>query len=121
MLGKRTVSDMIEAGVLVMFRRKKVPAWEKIVISTFEELHAQEREILRRIKETPNGGILFALNPLLMLHDIQVVISDALRDAWFEREPRLRTLREADYERMKANPVLADVKVKVRGLFHQTA
>lgn len=115
---KRSLSEMIESGVLVMFGRKKAPVWQSLSINCFEDLHAHESEILRRIRETPNGGILFALNPLLLLKDVNVLLSDALHEQWCEREPRLRTLREADYLRMKANPVVADVSVKVKGLFH---
>lgn len=111
----------IENGVLVVFKRKKVDDWEALLVDSFEEIYANESVILERIKLTPNGGILFALNPLLLLRDIKVILSPKLAEAWCEREPRLKKLRDADYERMKANPVLADVRVNVKGLFHHAA
>lgn len=113
-----SICETIGNGVLVVFRRKKVESWGALAVDSFEDIRANEEEILNRIKKTPNGGILFALNPLLLLRDIKVIVSPKLEEAWHEREPRLQHLREEDYERMKANPVLADVRVNVKGLFH---
>jgi hypothetical protein len=112
--------EYVENGVLVVFGFKKKTKWKQIDVNSFEELYAHETEILRRIQETPNGGILYAFNPLLLLKDIKVELGLSLLEAWHEKEPRLKILRESDYERMKANPVVADVRIKVRGLFHSS-
>ena len=61
-----SIYETIGNGVLVVFRRKKVEPWEDVNVDSFEEIYANEEEILKRIKKTPNGGILFALKSFVV-------------------------------------------------------
>ena len=56
-----------------------------LAISSYDELRQQESEIVRRINEKPNGGRLLAIDPLRLLEDVCVQLSDRAVADWRSR------------------------------------
>jgi hypothetical protein len=94
-------------------------------ISSCEELVAQEEEIVRRINERPNGGRLLLLDPLRLLGEVGVRLSDRAIVEWEAATGEglfARSGYEAAYDAVAiSDPSAAGVTVRVAGLFTRGA
>jgi hypothetical protein len=57
---------------------------DELQILNYKDLIAHEREILRRIREKPNGGRLLLIDPLRLLRDIGVRLDRRAITEWQE-------------------------------------
>jgi hypothetical protein len=118
------ISQQAEPGQFRAEIRVSLPAerqhrLEPIHIDAFRELLAREREIVARINEFPNGGGLWAIHPLMLLADVDVVLSDQVTKELLAREPRLRALSAVPYRALKNSTVKQAIRYRVRGLFER--
>ena len=91
----------------------------QLEIGSFDELMAHEQEIIERIAYIPNGGNLFLINPLLLLEEAGVRLSDDARRELIEREPALSSVSATAYNALKASTVPQRVRVRLTGLFER--
>ena len=103
-----------------MFKKRAPIKWQPLEVHNLEELKDSEPAILERIGALPQGGILFALNPLLLFKDISVHLSEEALSELKAREPRLAHLDGAAYKEFKEQRGVPNVRVRVRGLFRST-
>lgn len=94
-------------------------SWRRIKIGSFKELMENEKEIVRRIGVTPNGGNLFMIHPLMLLRDVGVDLSDGALKEILQREPHLSGLSETPYRALKASREKQQVRFHVHGLFRR--
>lgn len=90
-----------------------------IHLETLEQLYAQEKAILERISQIPNGGNLFLIHPFLLLGDVGVEVSPALRAQLEQLEPHLTTLSALPYQALKHSQDKQNVHIRVHGLFRR--
>jgi hypothetical protein len=88
-------------------------------IDSLRELFAQEDKILARIRDTPNGPLLFLTNPLLALQDLGVKLSDAALAELKAYEPNLAQILPAAYLALKSSRVAQKSNLELRGLFRK--
>ncbi len=91
----------------------------RLEIGSFDELMAHEQEIIERIAYIPNGGNLFLINPLLLLEEAGVRLSDDARRELIEREPALSSVSATPYNALRASTVPQRVRVHLKGLFER--
>lgn len=58
--------------------------FQSLHISSFEEFGAHEKEIVRRINSVPNGGRLLLMDPIRVLKEAGVHLSDDTVKRWAE-------------------------------------
>jgi hypothetical protein len=64
-------------------RRPTPPTSRRVIkIKTFDDLLAREQELVQRINATPNGGRLLLLDPLRLLRDVDVHLTDVAIAEW---------------------------------------
>jgi len=90
---------------------------EPININSFEQLMANEAEILERIEAMPNGGNLFMIHPLMLLADVGVNLTEAAQQELLKREPKLSALSEIPYNALKNSQQEQNVRFHIHGLF----
>ena len=88
----------------------------KLKIDSLSKLKQNEKQILRRIAETPNGGCLFITNPFLLFADIGVVLSAKVHTELLKKEPALFFVSEQAYQAIRRTNS-KQLVVRVRGLF----
>lgn len=88
-------------------------------IKSLNELFIHEKEILRRIDETPNGPNLFVVHPLRMLADVGVELSKEAQQALLQHEPALSALSLIAYEALKKTQQRQGVRIQLKGLFRR--
>ena len=93
------------------------PTW--LQIDSFDDLLAHEEEIVARINELRNGGNLFLANPLLLLEDIGVALSEEAKAQIIESEPSLSALSAKPYQSLKRSRVTQNLQVELNGLFRR--
>ncbi len=102
-----------------MFGRvvKWTSQWPPINIDAVDELRVYESAILERINKTPNGGVLFSLNPFLLFRDVGVMLTDRAAKDLRKRAPRLNRLDSEIYCEVRDKRVSPNVTVRVNRLF----
>ena len=88
-------------------------------IKSLNELFIHEKEILRRIDETPNGPNLFVVHPLRMLADVGVELSKEAQQAVLQHEPGLAALSATAYEALKKTQEPQRVRFHLKALFRR--
>lgn len=53
-----------------------------VTIASFEDLISHEREIVRRVNLTPNGGHLFLIDPLRFLDSVGITVASLALTEW---------------------------------------
>jgi len=84
---------------------------------TFEELVANERLLIGRIAQTPNGGKLFFSNAIRLLELIGVELGPEARRRFEEEFPFLETTSCAAFDAIRASSLTQQSRVRIRGLF----
>lgn len=95
--------------------------WKKLRIDSFAELMKHEKEILKRIGDTPNGGNLFMIHPLMLFEDIGVMLSKKATVEVIKHEPHLSALSALPYKVLKASKAKQLVRFNIKGLFKKSA
>lgn len=93
--------------------------WTPLHINSFQELGDFESEILERISKVRNGGYLFILNPLLLLEDLDVVLSAKAKKQLLKREPTLKGMSSKPYHALKGSESEQVITVNVKSLFRR--
>ena len=96
---------------------KNQNSFTHIKIDSFDELLKNEKEILRRIDMTHNGGNLFLVHPFMLLSDIDVELSEQVRAEITHYEPHLLTLSAAPYHALKESKEYQTTRFHIHGLF----
>ena len=94
---------------------KAAKPWIKI--NSFDELIKHEKEIVKRISGTPNGGNLFMAHPIMLLADIGVVLSNQGQNEIISREPGLSNLSPSVYNSLKKSKTKQKIRFHIKGLF----
>ena len=94
-----------------------VRAHAPIHLDTPADLKAHEKEIVKRINAAHNGGLLFLAHPFMLLAELGISMSDALRRRIVERTPALASLSEAPYHALLQTRDKQRVAIRVHGLF----
>jgi hypothetical protein len=97
----------------------RTPAPPVLRINSLGDLFSHEKEILRRIDETPRGPNLFVIHPLRMLADVGVELSDEAQRALLRHEPGLAKLSATAYEALKKTQEHQRVRFRINGLFRR--
>jgi hypothetical protein len=90
-----------------------------IQITSLEQLHAHEPEILERIAAMPNGGQLFLTNPFMLLDELGVELDDGVRAQIVELHPEIGSATETAYRALRRTASDQHVKVVLEGLFRK--
>lgn len=90
-----------------------------IEIKSFQELVRREDEILQRIHEVNNGGMLFLASPFRLLADVGVQLSAAARKEIVKRHPELSAASDSSYDALRRNDSIQNVRVRMRALFRK--
>lgn len=98
---------------------------QTIIATTYQELVKHEVEIMRRIEGKPNGHRLLLLDPLRLLRELGVEVSDEAKSEW-KRVAGSRLFssggHESAYDHVAASdPAYARMKIKVKGIFVKDA
>jgi hypothetical protein len=88
-------------------------------IHSLGDLYENEDEILRRLRSIRNGPQLFALNPLLLLHDLEVHLNDRARRDLIDLEPSLGGLSPGPYYALKRSSQPQKTDIRLRMLFRR--
>ena len=107
---------IIGAHVVIKVQMKQA---DHLRIKSLNELFVHEKEILRRIDETPNGPNLFVAHPLRMLADVGVELSKEAQQALLHHEPGLAALSSTAYEALKKTQEQQRVRFHLKGLFRR--
>ena len=105
-----------------MFRRIAIPipieeaSTEVLIIDSYRVLLSHEREILERIRRTPNGGRLFLIEPFRLLAEIGVEITPAARDEIVAIHPGLKGISSTPYDALKASRERQSLRFHIRRL-----
>jgi hypothetical protein len=91
-------------------------AWMQV--RSIKELMANEKRILERIVQTPNGGNLFMAHPLLFFKDVGVSLNHQTKKDLLRLEPSLSGLSPTPYLALKENATVQSVRYNIRGLFN---
>ena len=94
-------------------------AYAPLKVRSFEELLRDEKTILRRISEFPNGGNLFMIHPLRLLADVGVTLTPELEAQLVRRFPELSRLSITPYDALKSAKGEQKVRFHIRGLFRK--
>jgi len=102
-----------------MFRKlaNSLNRWPPIHIDGLDDLRQYESAILERINNTPNGGVLFSLNPLMLFKDLGVRLTSEAESDLKRAAPRLDRLDTEIYREIRSNKMAPHVSVKVSRLF----
>jgi hypothetical protein len=97
------------------------PEFSVLRVSSLAELRGHEREIVRRIRATPNGGRLLLLDPQRLLRDLRVEITAGSVEECRAAHPEFftRTGREHAYDAVAKSRPGGDINVTVSGLFRK--
>lgn len=92
---------------------------EPILIQSYEALLEREPELLARIAEIPNGGMLFLLHPLLLFTEIGVQLMPHVEEEFALRHGGSGGWSEAPYRALRESTAPQSVEVCLRGLFRR--
>ena len=97
------------------------PSWPPLHVSCASELVAHEKELIRRIGKTPNGGMLLLLDPQRLLAQVGLQITAGAVEECRSSFADLfkETGRERAYDATAAAKPQNDARVSVRGLFRK--
>lgn len=96
-----------------------VTSWDRLDVPTIDGLFAQERQILERVRQMPNGERLFLLDPIRALGDAGVRLGEAATAELLRMHPNLACLSPTPYDALKASEVPQPGQVNLRGLFRR--
>lgn len=99
--------------------RMSPPSHGRLLISvrSLEEMRNIESEIVKRISETQNGGLLFIFNPLRLLSDIGVELSDQARQEFLKEFPHTDSASSPAYNALRISAQQQRVTVNIGGIF----
>lgn len=97
--------------------KKKHGEMPWLKVNSLDELMKHEKEIVKCIERTPNGGQLFLIHPFLLLQDIGVELSECAEEEIRRHEPHVTGLSAVPYEALKNSEVEQHVRFHVHGLF----
>jgi hypothetical protein len=88
--------------------------------SSLSDLRDRDQDIRDRIHETLNGGLLFITNPLRLLEDLGIELSDQARQELLDFDPRLGLMSSSGYQALMEKESAQPVQVEIRpGLFRE--
>jgi hypothetical protein len=93
---------------------------EVINVRSVEDLRREETRIVERINATPNGGKLFAVDPLRLLAEIGVAMqTDARRKVELELGLEGGSPTASAYDSIRLGRADASIRVVVKGILRR--
>ena len=92
---------------------------EPIVIDSYDALLASESELMARIAEIPNGGMLYLLHPLLLLAEVGAQLKPEVEEEFAARHGGSGGWSEEPYRALRASQAEQSCEVLLRGLFRR--
>lgn len=105
--------------VILEVEPSAVTGFKLLKIASLETLMTNEKEILGRIEKVPNGGNLFMINPLMLLRDLGVLLSDDAEKELVDYEPSFKALSTTPYNALKNSKSPQKVRFHVKSLFRK--
>ena len=92
---------------------------EPIVIDSYEALLENEGELLARIAEVPNGGMLFLIHPLLLFAEVGAQLTPEVEEEFARQHGGSGGWSEEPYRALRGSDATQTVTVELRGLFRR--
>ena len=93
---------------------------EPIVIESYEALVEAESELIDRISELPNGGMLFLIHPLLTFAEVGAQLTPEVQEEFARRHGGAGGWSEVPYRALRGSDAAQSAEVRLRGLFRRT-